>query len=290
MKTNKILKVFFAIIIASYVLIPILSLADLSDGKLGKGLTDKNGNVEPVTLTVPIPQDCSKGGKCTKEEIGGLLDIVETVYRAAFGIGAFLAVVMIVYGGVQYTLSEVITKKQDAVDIIKNAIYGLLLLFLSVTILKFINPDLTIIKEPSIQGIGKVTGDPVGDQIKRENELCNSGVVDPSEGGCTPKNTHNSTMCQNYLQTTASEGDAFCNERCHCFLQDASGKIITSEPKVTSVCGKPQAQCHPGDILISKDPTDDKCKKGMIQAVDRKKCNNLCLFEIDKQDIGYCPE
>ncbi|MST04320.1 MAG: hypothetical protein EXS49_02010 [Candidatus Pacebacteria bacterium] len=126
----------------------------------------ETGNKPKTTqLSVPIPVDCdrvplpgeisSSTGNCYKRDIGGLVDIVTTMYRFAVGAGTFLAIIMIVIGGIQYTASEVVGSKEDAKKKIYNAIYGLILLAVSIPILKFINPNITILDESEIINIQK---------------------------------------------------------------------------------------------------------------------------------------
>ncbi len=114
-------------------------------------------------LSVPIPVDCDilpSSGQldpgCEKKEIGGLVDIVTTMYRFAVGAGTFLAIIMIVIGGIQYTASEVVGSKEDAKKKIQNAIYGLILLAVSIPILKFINPQITLLSDSDIGDVGEI--------------------------------------------------------------------------------------------------------------------------------------
>lgn len=58
------------------------------------------------------------------------------------GIAGVLAVVMIVWGGVQYMTSELISSKEEGKKSITNAIFGLLLALGAYLILNTINPDL----------------------------------------------------------------------------------------------------------------------------------------------------
>ena len=64
------------------------------------------------------------------------------VYVASIGIGAILAVIMIVFSGIQHMVSEAVDTKSDAKKRIQGAIYGLLLLLGSYLILKTINQNL----------------------------------------------------------------------------------------------------------------------------------------------------
>lgn len=76
---------------------------------------------------------------------------VKSLYDYALTIVAGAAVVMIVYGGVKYVASGGnASAKSDALDIIKNAIFGVILLFGGYIILYTINPNLVNLKNPEV--------------------------------------------------------------------------------------------------------------------------------------------
>ena len=63
-------------------------------------------------------------------------------FQFGLAIAAALAVVMIVWGGVEIMLSEAVTKKEDGKKKIWDAIWGLGLALVSWLILYIINPDI----------------------------------------------------------------------------------------------------------------------------------------------------
>ena len=67
---------------------------------------------------------------------------VNLVYRASIAIGAVLAVLMLVIGGLQYMGTDVFSKKNQGRDRIRHALMGLGLLLVSYLILSTINEDL----------------------------------------------------------------------------------------------------------------------------------------------------
>lgn len=67
---------------------------------------------------------------------------VEALFNASIAIAAILAVIRLIWAGVQYMLSEVVTKKENARKDIRGALLGLLIILASVTILQTINPNL----------------------------------------------------------------------------------------------------------------------------------------------------
>ena len=60
----------------------------------------------------------------------------------AIGIGAVMALVVIMWGGILWSTSEIAHKKAEAQEWIKGAIYGLLLLLGAYLILNTINPEI----------------------------------------------------------------------------------------------------------------------------------------------------
>lgn len=76
--------------------------------------------------------------------VNGPADYLSRVYKLSLGVGVFLAAVVIVRAGIKYAISgDNATKQKDAKDDIFQAIFGLVILFGSVIILRTINPDLS---------------------------------------------------------------------------------------------------------------------------------------------------
>lgn len=65
------------------------------------------------------------------------------LYMLAIGIAVLIAVVKIIWAGVQYMFSEIVTSKENAKKEIKGALLGLLIILGAVIILETINPNLT---------------------------------------------------------------------------------------------------------------------------------------------------
>lgn len=92
----------------------------------------------------------------------GTADYVRALYMLSITVAALLAVVKIIFGGVKWMLSDVVTDKSSAIKDIRGAVFGLLIVLAAVLILNTINPNLTklnILQDaPSISG---VTGNPI---------------------------------------------------------------------------------------------------------------------------------
>jgi len=84
----------------------------------------------------------------------GIGNLVKQIYLIALGIVGALALGMIIFGGLQYSMSAGDPSRQrDARDRITQALWGVVLLLSAYLILKTINPELVNIKEPELQGI-----------------------------------------------------------------------------------------------------------------------------------------
>ncbi len=83
-----------------------------------------------------------------------LAEYIKIIYRFALGLSGLLVFIMIVWGGIQYTISAGDTGLMgDARDRIFKAILGMALLFLSYIILNTINPDLVSLREPNVDSV-----------------------------------------------------------------------------------------------------------------------------------------
>ncbi len=113
------------------------------------------GAIDSYKLIEPIPCIDGTGNGCEN----GLINNVNVdtyiayIFKIAIALAGFLAVVMIIYGGFTYMLSESITSKSGAKDTIKNAVLGLLGALSSFLILQTIDPRLVNINTtiPKIQ-------------------------------------------------------------------------------------------------------------------------------------------
>jgi hypothetical protein len=70
-------------------------------------------------------------------------EYVNALYLLAISVGALLAVVKIIFGGVKYMLSDIVTDKGQGIKDIQGALLGLLIILATVIILNTINPNLT---------------------------------------------------------------------------------------------------------------------------------------------------
>lgn len=85
-----------------------------------------------------------------KEVPSGFGGIINRFYTIALGFAGASALGVLIYGAILWTLSGAVTSKQDALEWIWGAVWGLVLLMGAYLILNTINPDLINLKEPEI--------------------------------------------------------------------------------------------------------------------------------------------
>lgn len=78
--------------------------------------------------------------------VEGIAGFINTLYRYLIGIGAILAVLVIMYGGFRYMTSEAIGQKSAGREEIQRAVIGLLLLLSPVIVFGVINQDITSLR------------------------------------------------------------------------------------------------------------------------------------------------
>ncbi len=115
-----------AFIILSFVLLLVPALIHAQDA----------GPIN-VNITNPPPTGTKLG------------DYINSLYQSSLGLGALAAFIMITAGGIFYAVSGAINQKQEGIDIIKSAIFGIVLLFGAVVIFNTINPRITELKDPA---------------------------------------------------------------------------------------------------------------------------------------------
>jgi len=137
----------------------------------------------------------------------GPADFIQKLYDYALSIAGTLAVVMIVYGGVKYVVSAgSVSAQSDARDIIKNAVWGIVLLGGAYLVLKTINPQLVGLKEP---GLEPLTAPPAPTSLyqgsynsltqkEAEYVLNYFGIEAKSSGNCSDPNNSKCTSFEGF--------------------------------------------------------------------------------------------
>ncbi|MFA5386471.1 MAG: hypothetical protein WC297_02315 [Candidatus Paceibacterota bacterium] len=98
----------------------------------------------------------------------GLGALIKQIYLITLGLVGVLALGIIVFGGIQYSMSAGDpTRQKDARDRITQALWGVILLLAAFLILNTINPDLIKLEEPSFGTI--ITASSTGELIDTTN-------------------------------------------------------------------------------------------------------------------------
>ncbi len=101
--------------------------------------TDCQSDKDGYCLLVPIPINGDLSNTTNKVDIGSYIKNIVTL---AIGVAGALAVLRIIFGGIQYMTTEAFEGKSDARSIINDAVIGLLLVLSSYIILYTVNPKL----------------------------------------------------------------------------------------------------------------------------------------------------
>ena len=135
---------------------------------------------------------------------------LSTMYKLAVTIGALIAVVMLVTGGVRYMLSESFTNKDAAKARIRNAIWGLTILVGSFLILYTINPNLlnfTLLdKLPALKQQASNFNAATGGSNNTDTSICS--MVCPTGYYCEPT----TRRCTVNSFKNVQESTRACNE------------------------------------------------------------------------------
>lgn len=102
-----------------------------------------------INFSFPCPPSGMGLGGCVESETS-IPNYILRFYQFGVGIAGILAVGMIVVGAITISLSGAIDKQKEGKDMIKNAIWGVVLLLGSYLILNTVNPELTKLKEPAL--------------------------------------------------------------------------------------------------------------------------------------------
>ncbi len=122
-------------------------------------------------------------------------------FKLLIGAGAVIAVAMIVLGALTYMFSDVVGNKKNALNRIRNAMWGVVILLASYLILYTINPELVSFnlklvpsnnynQTPNAAG-GTLAGTPpTSAQLQQQNQLC------AASGKAAKINPDNTLTCQ----------------------------------------------------------------------------------------------
>lgn len=132
-----------------------------------------------------------------------ITDYISKLYTFGLGIGGILAVLMIVIGGILYSVSGAVDQKAEGKSMILSALFGLVLLFGSFLLLKTINPQLIILKNPGPGG--QLT------QVKLAAADCTQSMGLPECSAGQPPVNPSTGRCQCYERPQSACPEAVVN-------------------------------------------------------------------------------
>ncbi len=122
---------------------------------MGASYAQAQTPIQGTTPTQAVSQFCT-GGSCTYVPLEplpglpnsygpnqGIASYISSGFKLLIGAGALIAVIMIILGALTYMFSDIVGNKKKALERIRGAMWGLVILVSSYLILYTINPDLT---------------------------------------------------------------------------------------------------------------------------------------------------
>lgn len=192
-------------------------------------------SAQPLTeyeLLSPLP--VGKGGVIVNQT--NAQDFIPGLFRLTIMLATGLAVLFIIWGGVQYMSTDAWGGKNDAKNTIWNAIMGLLLTLSSWLIVNTINPDLMNFNlsierfeipenknaVDASPGTGAMTPEQISTDAQVRNQLDN-GDVDVNAGPCTTPGQTTGCTNLNNLGQAAITGLINLRQSCNCTVVVTGG-------------------------------------------------------------------
>jgi hypothetical protein len=121
-----------------------------------------------------------------------ILEYLKNIYTFGIALVGGLAVIKIVYGGIVYMLSDVVTNKSEAIKEIQAAVVGLLVALGSATLLFTINPKLLTLNfsmQPTVEMVGDGSELLVGADYYANGDVGTVGGKNVGVGGTIAQNS-----------------------------------------------------------------------------------------------------
>ncbi len=168
----------------------------------------------------------------TTADAAGLANFFNNLYKYLIGIAAILAVIEIIWGGLEISTQDSVSKHSDGKERITQAIFGLVLVLSPVLVFSIINPsilnlslNLPQLNTPQGAPAGMASGADTGTAQTASGCTTISGVAGILQFATCPSNTAAQTWCSN---GQLSQGAATTN---------ANG-VVTSQ---VVICGGSQS-------------------------------------------------
>lgn len=118
----------------------------------------------------------------------GLANFFNNLYKYLIGVAAILAVIMIIWGGLEISTQDSVSKKGAGKEKIYNAIFGLVLVLSPVLVFSIINPSILnlSINLPALDTAPGVAGGGSGATGGAQSSVPNTAAAAAVAAGCTP--------------------------------------------------------------------------------------------------------
>lgn len=216
-------------------------------------------------------------------QVSGLPQYINAMYRYSLGAAAILATIMIVYGGFLYLAGSAADNINKGKEVIKDAIAGLLLVFLAVVILRTVNPETTKLTMPSIKTVAK-------EELKLTSASSTETTLNMEAGrNCvTDADCGGTAKCLRTGVVTGSDGkiditedskvttNGFCasgreNDRCRC--EGTGCNIVNDKPNFMRPTGATTADTNNGGTGVfpcANTPANNRCAISQISEGGRR--------------------
>jgi len=202
-------------------------------------LAEIPGLTDPVTANAP-----------------GFAIFFNNLYKYLIGLSAVLAVIMIIWGGLEYSTQDSISKKSDGKERIYAAIFGLVLVLSPVLVFSIINPailNLSLNLEPVDNSYSKYIFD-FGGSKSTTTKVCTA----QGQGGCERAPQSNAG---NY---PAPQPNTYCFERKP--IKNTFGELFSEQStKNTFICETTQDLCEELYTVLANDDSTQVVSKCLLR-------------------------
>lgn len=168
-----------------------------------------------------------------------IAELVNQLYITGIALGATLGVLRIAYSGVKYTMSDVVSSKQSALNDIKGVFFGLGILLIPALVLGTINKDLLNLNV--FEGFSKIGPVEVGDTNALANGSQKLFATGTETVACAVNNDKSEETCREELK---------CEEEKNGTLTRVGNKLVCNYvPK------ERREECPIGPRVCTDDPS-----------------------------------
>lgn len=169
----------------------------------------------------------------------GLATFFNNLYKYIIGLAAILAVIEIIWGGLEYSTQDSVSKKSDGKERIYQAIFGLVLVLSPVLVFSIINPSIlnlslnlpkldTVSGSPTGAGSGSGPGTTVTDPATQCSVIGTAGILQIANCPSETAGTNWGAACPGNLSTSpGTQGTKL-----------ADGTIVTPSTVIVTCSGK----------------------------------------------------